>query len=880
MKHRLLAALLAVLLLFAATSGMAEVETEESAIEQAVQESPAFEITDVPFQAEEAASGEAGLPEEFPGEEPFSDEPQAQEAEDPTASGEETPEEGASEPEDNPGEEPEQPDPEIPVEEALPLPSAEPEKAESIDGVDPRNCQHPVTVAVVNRDARDILYTDLHNGAHRITGTSVLVVLCADCGMAVERRDEYTEKCSYDAPDEAGAVCQYCDHVKGDDGRHIHEFTGESHDFCGALLSAYPDAEAPELYHICRFQKLRARKCARCDTYEDSVPVAGEVIETRENHVWQADGFCALCLYARTCRHEGDVIENSWDEDETYTFINAAAHEYAAVRYVQRCCAQCGEPLGNVEVTRVVLSQPHRFEDGVCTDCGYVNVCSHPNMVYTYDVDAGGAACAPLDNLSHKVGNLGGIHITAERCPDCGFALTGIRLAVPDNQSVTLPHRFDRNGVCMDCGYDAQYSQDECTHPEAYRVTLDPTDVEALKQFCRYAVDAQASDADSHVLRVEYDPSWTCALCGYHEDLRNQTRIVNISEPHKFYKGYCVTANCGYRCAHLRVNGESSVGAPFYDYDDGSGHYETTPTVVTGTCALCGEYVKNHVTDRTRGRKEFHTMENGVCVKCGYACDHPDRDIVRLLPAEHTVYAFYDGTEHAVSEERVTETICQACGYTLFEEVETLGKYHMPHHFVNGICDQCGYDPLTDTAQMRGEDFDDLPADERHYGVRAVDAPDIVQTCVRVGDSLQTEIDGGAEVEIENVSRLFKSRELARLYALPLREQLLTAQYFLGFDNDVKTAASGDSDLLSDNAVKLIRDIQARVNAMSPDEREAFDQVRRAAFPMTAFEIMPGVTTDVFNIDIAVQSEGVYTVNRYSFQNTGSGWNLINIAVR
>ena len=150
-----------------------------------------------------------------------------------------------------------------------------------------------------------------------------------------------------------------------------------------------------------------------------------------------------------------------------------------------------------------------------------------------------------------------------------------------------------------------------------------------------------------------------------------------------------------------------------------------------------------------------------------------------------------------------------------------------------------------------------------------------------MGDSLQPEIDAGtAEAEIENIDRLFKSRELSRLYALPLRDRLLTAQYFLGFVDDVTRAAAIDDTLLSGDAVKLIRDIQARINSMTPDEREAFDQARRAAFPMTPFEVVPGVTTEVFNIDLAVQSEGITTVARYSFQNTGSSWNLINIAVR
>ena len=148
-------------------------------------------------------------------------------------------------------------------------------------------------------------------------------------------------------------------------------------------------------------------------------------------------------------------------------------------------------------------------------------------------------------------------------------------------------------------------------------------------------------------------------------------------------------------------------------------------------------------------------------------------------------------------------------------------------------------------------------------------------------DTLQAYLDrGSVGAEIENIDRLFKSRELNRLYSLPLKDQLLTVQCFLGFGDDVNRAAATDDGLLSSAAVKLIRDIQARVNSMSPEERAAFDQTRRVAFPMTEFEVMPGVTTEVFNIDLAIQTGGITTVNRYSFQNTGSSWKLVNIAVR
>ncbi|MBR1561059.1 MAG: hypothetical protein IJ646_12530, partial [Clostridia bacterium] len=768
--------------------------------------------------------------------------------------------------------------------ELLPIPEASPEAVEpaepreASEGVDPKDCQHPVTVAVVDRGAKGIRYEDLHNGTHRIAGTGVLVSICADCGMAVGRKDEYVEKCAY-AADGSGMKCRWCGHVQGDDGRHIHEFTGAYREFTGDLLETFPASDAPELYHVCRFQKTRARKCAKCDTYEDAQDVPGEYIEQREYHVWNAVGQCAVCGYERTCRHDGEFFENTWTEDERFTFVNASVHEYAAVRYAQRCCARCGEPIDNVEVKRVSEQQPHRYVDGVCADCGYVNVCDHADMSYTYGYDAGSVTFACVNALTHEVTE--GVYITEERCPDCGFALTGVKLALGAGQRALLPHRFDGDGVCMDCGYTAPAAEVSCDHPEAYRVALDRDDVDALKRACRYAVDEAMSTETRHVLRVEYDPSWVCGLCGHREDLSGQAEVITVSEPHRFHKGYCVTGNCGYRCAHGQVDGQYAIGAPFYEYDDETGHYETTPTVSTGTCALCGEYVKNHVVDKVRGRKEAHVMQDGVCKKCGYACPHPAGDIVQLLPAERTVYAGYDAQTHTVREERVTETICVACGYTLFEEVEVLGEYAMPHRFVDGVCELCGAGTDSGASAEAGEVYTDLPAGASLNGVAVEDGLDIVTACVRVGESLQADIDrGGVKVEIEGLSKLFTDEELARLDKLTLKERLLTAQCFLGFRNAVAAKVAGDSSLLGNQARALIGSIQNRMALMDDEEREALESALRTAFPMTTFEVVPGATTEVFNIDLAVDDGDSVAHDRYSFHDTGTTWMLINIATR
>lgn len=339
------------------------------------------------------------------------------------------------------------------------------------------------------------------------------------------------------------------------------------------------------------------------------------------------------------CPHDGAVFENTWVEDEHYSFINATAHEYAAAHCTRRCCAACGEPVSNVEVTRVSETQPHRFVDGCCADCGYVNL-------------------------------------------------------------------------------------------------------------------------------------------------------------------------------------------------------------------------------------------------CGDACTHPAEDIVQLLPEEREEYAPYSDAEHIVRRVRVTETLCMACGCTLFEAIEIQGEYPAAHGLVNGVCAECGCAPGVKAKNFEAG-FAPRKRDDRVNGVAVDDGLNIVEACARVGDSLQDALDAGVvSVEIANLSEVFTGDELERLAELPLREQLLTAQCFLGFRADVVEAVRANAALLGNPARTLIDSVQRRIDAMSADEREAFKDTLAARFPMTALEVAPGTTTEVFNIDLNIRGVGNAVCDRYSFQNTGSSWNLVGISSR
>ena len=331
--------------------------------------------------------------------------------------------------------------------------AAEESEALMAAAVRPEDCSHPATRRVINREAKRIEYTDLKDGTHLITGKAVAQTVCTICGKVLESSDSIVENCEYIELDEAGRVCVYCDHVEGDDGRHTHSFTDGPYYFKGDYVDAVISASEPGLYHVDRYAKLMAYKCTECETYSPAALVAGEYIEENAYHLWDGDT-CAVCGYKRSCKHDGGVIEDVSSRSGIYEFHSASGHNETTYTYTQKLCALCGEPMGDVEVTETVDLMPHIFgEDGVCTACGFKNICPHANMEYTYYEDSG--RFTPVDARYHI--SAGQVGIRTEYCPVCDYyreyapGLRGLRLRAELRASGGLTGLFHGSGQRRRC---------------------------------------------------------------------------------------------------------------------------------------------------------------------------------------------------------------------------------------------------------------------------------------------------------------------------------------------------------------------------------------------------------------------------------------------
>ncbi len=96
----------------------------------------------------------------------------------------------------------------------------------------------------------------------------------------------------------------------------------------------------------------------------------------------------------------------------------------------------------------------------------------------------------------------------------------------------------------------------------------------------------------------------------------------------------------------------------------------------------------------------------------------------------------------------------------------------------------------------------------------------------------------------------------------------------------VVAGLASDPTLLANETRTFIDTVNARLSAMDDAGRRAMNNTIRTCFPMADFQLRPGVTTEVFNLDLRVTENNVVTFERYGFQQAGTDWVLINIATK
>ena len=595
----------------------------------------------------------------------------------------------------------------------------------------------------------------------------------------------------------------------------------------------------------------------------------------------------AACPHAVT-----EPVVNRLAPDIEYVDLEDGTHRINGKSIVKYVCAKCGATVRTADT----FVEEHTYGDDPAAGCIYCtpapaeaapltepaadHVHSYtdgPYMVRGELVSAAPSADAPAETHLAKYQER-----VAYKCATCGE----YGPSVPEEGKtidVVEPHAMSGE-ACVICGYTPG-----CDHPEASRAySVAPTDAATARAYGS-DLTVEPGDADAHILRYTYRPYWQCQVCGYREYLSDTGEAGQFSEAHVYVDGVC--ALCGYECPHDAIEGKEHKGAAYYDYDDEEGHYLVTPILVDGVCGRCGMTLKNYETGVEFGETEPHKYRKGVCNTCGYECDHPEDMQVEETSKPYYNYYEEDRHDHLVVRAQRYRVLCQQCGHVLYQKEEHLGSFLEAHDMEDGECLLCGYerkvkekdddDDDEEEPEDEGDGFVDLLSDERLNGVAVTDGLTLIEAAKRVGDAMQHDADAGyLRVSVVNIEKVLSTDELARLERLPVRDKLIVVLNYVGFRDSVTRAMLDDPYLVSGDARALMQSIDARISGLDDSGRRGVNNALRRFFPMSVYQIRPGVTTEVFDLDLRVTEGATVTTQRYGFHQAGSDWTLIHVATR
>ncbi len=435
-----------------------------------------------------------------------------------------------------------------------------------------------------------------------------------------------------------------------------------------------------------------AKKCSRCDTYDDAVPHSGgtancqtkkvcetcgqsygevdasnhqstdflyessegnavnhikrhtcceAVADAADAHIWGEDSICDLCDYDNTHYHSSETFVEGWDAD-CATGTDGQMDYYICScgnRFYNEACTQPIEA-----DTDLVIPWAHTggtancMERKKCTVCGNsygdVDSTNHSSEGFTYEV---------IDEQSHKklhecceaVADADENHVWGDDdiCDLCGYDNTHYC-------SGTLKEGWDADCKTETNGHKAYY---QCTCGKKY-----------YDEACTHLVvsDSELVIAWTHAGSLE----WIQTAASHKQIYTCCSTVVVAEENHEWTDGVC--SECGYSCQH--TGGTASCTNPAicdicfgtYGEKDSGNHISNLITYTNN-----GE---NHTATRDcckAAYNEAHTYVDGKCV-CGAekpAEEPDDRDYVEIsLEVDAKATATQNGLSHAMSDADIT----------------------------------------------------------------------------------------------------------------------------------------------------------------------------------------------------------------------------------
>ena len=321
------------------------------------------------------------------------------------------------------------------------------------------------------------------------------------------------------------------------------------------------------------------------------------------------------------------------------------------------------------------------------------------------------------------------------------------------------------------------------------------------------------------------------------------------------------------------------------DYDDAaatdSTHTAIGETITTITCPHCGMQVEQVEPDTQEAPHtyEFDEDGNAVCSECGYACKHASSTVREVFVVD--AYTSNGASGHTVKGDTHLVERCDGCGAVLTDVVRTEGvSYDEPHTLRDGKCALCGYaKPVKKSSEPAAEPaaaITFVEVDALH-GAIVAEAPRMAVALVNVANALETENGEALDLAVEGLDELLAAEEIEALKALPAAEQMLVTLNALGYADEADFAIAELQLTLSPEALALIDAIEARVAALTEDERAAYDAQLAKLFPIV--QDAEGVNRTELTLEVRLDGEADYRLEKYTFaQQADMTWALDAIA--
>lgn len=305
--------------------------------------------------------------------------------------------------------------------------------------------------------------------------------------------------------------------------------------------------------------------------------------------------------------------------------------------------------------------------------------CTHPNMDSYFD-NQNVHAYAYMGSSRHSF--TCDVYLN-RRCPDCGMTQSE---PVETGVQLTDRCRYDRKGVCMDCGT----SSEACRH--ARMLEYKDIDFDSVKVI--------SSDSRIHTYTADIVAYNYCPECRAIKNRHVVKTGARFREEHETW--FLSTQEgsscelCGYKraCAHANTQAWTTIHNISKVLRANAGtHTLLCNTYQEQCCADCGYLLSSTPVVHAELTDAHYYDANGVCEDCGYktACTHKNVKTVQWYNMMYNVEAL-DSVNHAFFSDKWQCGVCQDCGLTIDEIKLVDSGYFAEEHIYNNrdVCAVCG----------------------------------------------------------------------------------------------------------------------------------------------------------------------------------------------